>query len=175
MARSIYPTLKNHKLITLYDHIFGEEFDGAHDALNDARACGKVYPVMRDKEWNLKDIGVKRVVLKASDIAAIVGKNRYKKPNEIIDNLWSKYKPETFEGKTKDQMAYDAIQKCELTKDLLQQTETYKSINSSDVEQKFKAVSNQVDLINPCLNKFLPIVFNEKLKQFFIIIGSERK
>ena len=42
MARSIYPTLNNHKLITLYDHIFGEEFDGAHDALNDARACGKV-------------------------------------------------------------------------------------------------------------------------------------
>ena len=146
MARSIYPTLKNHKLITVYDHIFGEEFDGAHDALNDARACGDVYPVMRDKEWNLKDIGVKRVVLKASDIAAITGKNRFKKPTEIIDNLWSKYKPETFEGKTKDQMAYEAIQKCDLAKNLLQETETYKSINSSDVEQKYKAVSNQVDL-----------------------------
>ena len=140
------PTLKNHKLITLYDHIFGEEFDGAHDALNDARACGKVYPVMRDKEWGLKDIGVEKVILKASDIAAIVGKNQYKKPSEIIDNLWSKYKPETFEGATKEQMAISAIGKCDFTKNILKDTETYKSFNSSDVERKFKAVSNQIDL-----------------------------
>ncbi len=146
MARSIYPTLHNHKLITLYDHIFGEEFDGAHDALNDARACGKVYPVMRDKKWGMNDIGVDRIVIKASDVAAIIGKNQYKKPAEIIDNLWSKYKPETFQGKTKDQRALEAIEKCDFSANILKDTETYKSFNSSDVERKFKAVSNQVDL-----------------------------
>ena len=146
MARSIFPTLYNHKLITVYTHIFGKGFDGAHDALNDSRACGEVYPVMRDKEWGLKDIGVEKVILKASDIAAIVGKNQYKKPSEIIDNLWSKYKPETFEGATKEQMAISAIGKCDFTKNILKDTETYKSFNSSDVERKFKAVSNQIDL-----------------------------
>jgi|TARA_B100001094_G_scaffold208220_1_gene202115 DNA polymerase III epsilon subunit-like protein len=146
MARSIYPTLNNHKLITLYDHIFGEEFDGAHDALNDARACGKVYNVMRDKKWEICDIGVDRVVIKASDVAAIIGKNQYKKPLEIIDNLWSKYKPDTFEGKTKDQCAVEAIEKCKFSMGILKDTETYKSFNSIDVERKFKAVSNQLDL-----------------------------
>ena len=124
MARSIFPTLYNHKLITVYTHIFGKGFDGAHDALNDSRACGEVYPVMRDKEWGLKDIGVEKVILKASDIAAIVGKNQYKKPSEIIDNLWSKYKPETFEGATKEQMAISAIGKCDFTKNILKDTET---------------------------------------------------
>src|SRR6056300_77751 len=146
MARSIYPTLKNHKLITVYDHIFGEEFDGAHDALNDARACGDVYPVMRDKKWEIRDIGDDSVVIKASDVAAIIGKNQYKKPLEIIDNLWSKYKPDTFEGKTRDQRAVEAIEKCKFSLDILKDTETYKSFNSIDVERKFKAVSNQLDL-----------------------------
>ena len=146
IARTLYPTLRNHKLITVYEHIFGKGFEGAHDALNDARACGEVYPVMRDLQRDFKDIGVEKVILKASEIAAIIGKNQYKKPSEIIDNLWSKYKPETFEGKTKDQMGLEAIEKCQLARDLLKDSESYKSINSSDVEQKCKAVANQIDL-----------------------------
>ena len=146
MARTIFPTLHNHKLITVYKHIFGKEFDGAHDALNDSRACGDVYPRLRDKTWILKDIGVEKIILKASDISSIIGKNQYKKPAEIIDNLWNKYKPDTFEGKTKEQEALGAIEKCQLTKELLKDSKTYKSINSSDVEQKFKAVANQIDL-----------------------------
>ena len=153
MARTVFPTLRNHKLITVYDHIFGKGFDGAHDALNDSRACGEVYPRLRDNSWVLKDIGVEKIILKASDIAAIIGKNQYKKPEEIIDNLWSKYKPDTFEGKTKEQEAMEAIDKCQLTKDLLKDSKTYKSINSSDVEQKFKAVSNQVDLYSKLRGK----------------------
>ena len=92
------------------------------------------------------DIGVDRVVIKASDVAAIIGKNQYKKPLEIIDNLWSKYKPDTFEGKTKDECAVEAIEKCKFSMGILKDTETYKSFNSIDVERKFKAVSNQLDL-----------------------------
>ena len=120
MARTIFPTLYNHKLITVYTHIFGKGFDGAHDALNDSRACGEVYPRLRDNVWDLKDIGVEKVILKASDIASIIGKNQYKKPKEIIDNLWSKYKPETFEGKTKDQMALESIHKCNFATNIIQ-------------------------------------------------------
>jgi hypothetical protein len=60
--------------------------------------------------------------------------------------MWSKYKPDTFEGETKDQMAKNAIEKCDFTKNILKDTETYKSFNSSDVERKLKAVSNQIDL-----------------------------
>ena len=41
MARSVLPGLYNHKLLTVYKHYFGKEFD-AHDALNDSRACGTI-------------------------------------------------------------------------------------------------------------------------------------
>ena len=61
---------------------------------------------MRDKEWEMrKDIGVetsrhsKRLTLQQLPVRIGI-----RNPLEIIDNLWSKYKPETFEGKTKDQM-----------------------------------------------------------------------
>jgi len=146
MARTTFPTLYNHKLITVYTHIFGQGFDGAHDALNDSRACGVVYQRLRDNVWDLKDIGVEKVILKASDIASIIGKNQFKKPPEIIDNLWSKYKPETFEGKTKDQRALESIHKCDFATNIMKDVESYKSFNSSDVDRKLKAVSNQLDL-----------------------------
>ena len=111
MSRSVLPGLYNHKLLTVYKHYFGKEFD-AHDALNDSRACGTIYPLLRDNEFKMKDVGIEKVTLKASDIASIIGMNPYKKPKEVLDNLWAKYAPETFEGKTKEQEALDTIQKC---------------------------------------------------------------
>lgn len=38
-----YANYKWPKLIEAYRHLFGEEFDGAHDALADVRACARIY------------------------------------------------------------------------------------------------------------------------------------
>ena len=63
----------------------------------------------------------------------------------------SKYKPETFEGKTKDQMALESIHKCNFATNIMKDVESYKSFNSSDVDRKLKAVSNQLDLYSDLL------------------------
>jgi len=50
-----------------------------------------------------------RIVLKASEVAAIVGRNRYKPRSEVFDEMWKKYRAETFKGKTKSDKALEAL------------------------------------------------------------------
>lgn len=38
-----YGSFKWPKLIEAYRHLFGEDFDGAHDAMADVRACKRIY------------------------------------------------------------------------------------------------------------------------------------
>jgi len=50
-----------------------------------------------------------RIVLKASDVAAILGRNQYKPRQEVLQDLWKKYAPQTFTGKTKKDVAEEAL------------------------------------------------------------------
>ena len=143
MTKTVF--LRNMKLGVLYKEVFNEELEGAHDALNDSRACGRVYPYLRDKKPVIKDIGVPKIVLKASDVAGIIGRSQYRRPLEIIDELWNKYMPSTFAGQTKEQIALNAINSSSVARDLLRDAEQFKSTNSSSVDQKFRAVSNQLE------------------------------
>ena len=174
MARSVLPGLYNHKLLTVYKHYFGHEFD-AHDALNDSRACGKIYFLLRDNEFKMKDVGIEKVTLKASDVASIIGMNPYKKPKEVLDNLWAKYAPETFEGKTKEQEALETIEKCNASKVLFEDANMYKSMNSSDIERKFNAVSNQLHMKSNLSKSDIKLVEQHLRKTLFTNHGTRHE
>ena len=137
--------LKPKKLFIIYNEITGKTLDNAHNALADSRACGEVYAVLRNKKREHNRIGVPKIILKASDVASMIDKNRYKPPEEVMMNLWCKYVPETFKGKTKEQQAIEAIEDCDVAKTLLEDVSKFKSSDSSSVEQKYRAVSNQLD------------------------------
>jgi len=100
------------KLIHLYTNTFGEGFDGAHDALNDARACGKVYPHLKERTYRHKPVGISRITIKASDVSGIMGMSQFKKPQDVVEELWLKHSPETFTMKTKEERALDALATC---------------------------------------------------------------
>jgi DNA polymerase III epsilon subunit-like protein len=138
--------LRNMKLGVLYQQLFGEELAGAHDALNDSRGCGKVYKYLRDSKPIIKNIGIPKIILKASDVAGIIGRNYYKPPLDIANELWSKYMPDSFVGKTKEQIAVEAIHVSSVAQELLKDASQFKSTNSSSVEQKFRAISNQLEM-----------------------------
>jgi hypothetical protein len=53
--------------------------------------------------------------------------------------------PNTFAGQTKEHIAIKAIDASSVARDLLRDAEQFKSTNSSSVEQKFRAVSNQLE------------------------------
>tara|TARA_Y100000389_G_scaffold203566_2_gene252380 strand:- start:747 stop:2045 length:1299 start_codon:yes stop_codon:yes gene_type:complete len=146
LVKALY--LKPKKLEVIYKELTGKVLNNAHNALADARACGEVYPLLRDAERKTKPVGLPRVILKASDVASMIGMNTFKKPSEVLDNLWCKYSPQTFTGKTKDQLGREAIQESPVARGILEDAERFKSINSSSVEQKNRAAMNQLETLS---------------------------
>lgn len=136
--------LKPRKLIYLYADLTGKEFENAHNALADSRACGEVYHILHNYKRVLKPLGIKKIKLKASEVASMIDKNRFCKPDEIVMNLWCKYSPDTFDGQTKEQIAIEAINSSNTASELLADAQKFVSKDSGAVEQKYRAVSNQL-------------------------------
>ena len=136
--------LKPIKLGVLYEDIFGEQFEDAHNSLADCIACGRVYPYVIGHERTLKPIGVSKVIIGASSVATAIGCG-FKKQPELIEELWKKYSPQTFEGKTKEDKALEILMWNTSTKKILEDAENFKSENSADVAQKTRAVFHQIE------------------------------
>jgi DNA polymerase III epsilon subunit-like protein len=136
--------LKPIKLGVLYEDIFGEQFEDAHNSLADCIACGRVYPYVIGHERTLKPIGVPKVIIGASSVASAIGIG-FKKQPELIEELWKKYSPQTFEGKTKEDKALEILMWNTSTKKILEDAENFKSENSADVAQKTRAVYHQIE------------------------------
>ena len=136
--------LKPIRLGVLYEEIFGEQFENAHNSLADCIACGRVYPYVIGHERTLKPIGVPKVIIGASSVASAIGIG-FKKQPELIEELWKKYSPNTFEGKTKEDKALEILMWNTSTKKILEDAENFKSENSADVAQKTRAVYHQIE------------------------------
>jgi DNA polymerase III epsilon subunit-like protein len=136
--------LKPIRLGVLYEDIFGEQFENAHNSLADCIACGRVYPYVIGHERTLKPIGVPKVIIGASSVATAIGCG-FKKQPELIEELWKRYSPDTFEGKTKEDKALEILMWNTSTKKILEDAENFKSENSADVAQKTRAVYHQIE------------------------------
>ena len=86
-----------------------------------------------------------RVVIRASDVAAAIGLNRYKPASEVRDEIWKRYKPETFLTKTKTDEAQEAIGKSTEACASLAQALSHRAKNSADAEVKFKEVEAKIN------------------------------
>ena len=136
--------LKPIRLGVLYEEIFGEQFENAHNSLADCIACGRVYPYVIGHTRELKPIGVPKVIIGASSVASAIGIG-FKKQPELIEELWKKYSPNTFEGKTKEDKALEILMWNTSTKKILEDAENFKSENSAEVAQKTRAVYHQIE------------------------------
>ena len=92
----------------------------------------------------LKPLGIPKVIIGASSVASAIGIG-FKKQPELIEELWKKYSPQTFEGKTKEDAALEILMWNTTTKKILEDAETFKSENSADVAQKMRAVYHQIE------------------------------
>ena len=133
------------KLTKLYSEIFGEEFDNAHNSLADSIACGKVYPyLLGQTERTLKPLPIKKVIISASSVASAIGCG-FKKPGELVNELWKKYSPQTFKGRTKEEEALVVLNSLETTKKILSEAESFKSEISTDVQQETRKLFHQIE------------------------------
>ena len=136
--------LKPIRLGVLYEEIFGEQFENAHNSLADCIACGRVYPYVIGHTRELKPLDIPKVIIGASSVASAIGVG-FKKQPELIEELWKKYSPKTFEGKTKDDKAIEILSCNTSTKKILEDAENFKSEISADVAQKLRAVYHQIE------------------------------
>ncbi len=88
---------------------------------------------------------VKRVVLKASDVAAIIGRHQYKSRVEIFNEYWKKYSPETFTGKTQKDRAEAALQSSSSAQEVLKNAIEIKAKDSSEVQKVFAEAKEKVN------------------------------
>tara|TARA_B110000858_G_scaffold198337_1_gene264093 strand:- start:4808 stop:6121 length:1314 start_codon:yes stop_codon:yes gene_type:complete len=144
MTKNIY--FEPCKLGNLYKKIFGRELEGAHDALNDSRAAGEIYAhYLKGDPRKYNDLGVKTVWLKVSDIGASVDMCGFKKPREIIDNLWQKYHPENFQGQTREQERVTALT---VSPSVIQNVYSNVSVFSGTSEEVQSAFKKAEDIVN---------------------------
>lgn len=145
MAKKIYQ--KSYRLGELYKELVGKDLEGWHGALADTRAAGEVYAIMRkyEKPTNPKEIGAKKIILKASEIAACIGKNQYKKAQEVADEIWKKYCPETFTGITKNDKAKESIASSPEAEDALKAAMESVAEKSDDTTKIVRAAEAKIN------------------------------
>lgn len=85
-----------------------------------------------------------QIVIRASEVAAAIGLNQYKSRQEVRDELWKKYKPETFTGKTKLDRANEALGASFEARQVLAQALSIKAKDSSEAVHVFENAKNIV-------------------------------
>jgi hypothetical protein len=86
-----------------------------------------------------------RVVIKASDVAAVVGLNPYKPADEVRDEIWKKNWPDTFTGRTKQDLAAEALGRSAASRKVLSEALSVKAANSTEAQTNFEAARAKVE------------------------------
>lgn len=92
-----------------------------------------------------------RIVLKASDVASILGRNQYKPRQEVLNDLWKKYSPATFTGKTKKDKAEEALSASTHAQAVLSSAINTKAKDSLEVQKIYTEALQKVNS-DPKLN-----------------------
>ncbi len=88
---------------------------------------------------------MRRIVIRASDVAAIIGKNQYKPRSEIFNDMWKRYSPETFTGKTKTDIAEEALGASVEARRVLASAVKVRANNSEEVQKIFETAKEALN------------------------------
>jgi len=149
MAKDIYK--KSYRLGVLYEELTKEPLAGWHGALVDARASATVFKIMKKHVpvpvpvQDSKEIMSKKIIIKASEVAACIGKNPYKKPQEVADEIWKKHNPENFTGTTKNDLAKAHIATSEIAQSTLAEAVSSRADQSTDTQSIVRIAQEKVN------------------------------
>lgn len=86
-----------------------------------------------------------RVTLRASDVAAIIGRNKYKPRREVFDDMWKRCAPKTFTGKTKRDKAEEALSVSESAREVLTSAVNSRAKDSTEVQKIYEDAVTKVN------------------------------
>jgi len=78
-----------------------------------------------------------RVVIKASEVAAVIGRNPYKSATEVRDEMWKRYWPETFRGETRGERSWKAVRSSGNATKVLDEAVAIQTKSSTETENVF--------------------------------------
>lgn len=79
-----------------------------------------------------------RIIIKASDVAAIIGQNRFKPCEDVFNEMWKKYSPQNFNSKTKLDVAKESMNKSDTAAQVVEAARAVKAKNSTEAQETFK-------------------------------------
>lgn len=94
-----------------------------------------------------------RVVIKASDVAAIIGRNPYKPQAEVRADIWKKYWPESFTGLTKKDKAWGALNSSSEAISVLEEAAAVKTTSSTEAENVFQMARAKIEVDEKLTNE----------------------
>lgn len=86
-----------------------------------------------------------RIVIKASDVGAVLGLNRFKPTNEVFDELWKKYSPDNFNSKTKLDEAKEALEKSSEARAVLAAAVALHAKDSDEAHKNFEEAKSKIN------------------------------
>jgi DNA polymerase III epsilon subunit-like protein len=147
LSRGAFLDTPNYKLETIYKYITGDVFR-AHDALEDSRACGVVYSVVRDINFNCRDIGVDKISIDVSDIPAIIGKIWFTKPVDLAKSICASHIGKTAMGADRERIIEQIASGEPFVRVMINTARQFQSRRTRDLEMKLNAI--KVQLISKC-------------------------
>ena len=87
----------------------------------------------------------KRIVLRASDVAAMIGRHKYKTREEVFNEYWKKYSPETFTGQTQRDRATIALRASPAAQEVLSHVSQLRPKDSTEVQNIVANVRKQIN------------------------------
>jgi len=147
LSRGAFLDTPNYKLETIYKYITGDVFR-AHDALEDSRACGVVYSVIRDIKFNCRDIGIDKISIDVSDIPAIIGKLWFTKPIDMAKSICASHIGKTSMGVERERVIEQIASNEPLVHVMINTARQFQSRRMRDLEMKLNAI--KVQLISKC-------------------------
>ena len=78
-------------------------------------------------------------------MAAVVGLNPYKPAEEVRDELWKKNWPDTFTGRTKQDLANEALGRSAASRKVLSEALAVRASNSTEAQTNFESARAKVE------------------------------
>lgn len=109
------------------------------------RRCSSTYVRKNSASSNSTSNRPKVVTIRASEVAAILDRNKFVKRSEIFDTMWKRHSPLTFVGQTKEEVALAALARCDpAEKKLLDTTAQYVARDAIDARTQYVEAEKKI-------------------------------
>ena len=131
-----------------------------------------MYPYLLKDGRTHTPIAKKKVIIKASEVAAIIGMNSFKKPDEVLEDMWKKNSPETFEGRTKEDRQLQALKSSTTAMAIYDATMSVETVSSNDVKQLVSIASDAINNVKTLAKNDKRLVTDHLRKMLYTNHGT---